>query len=262
MTRSSNLTIRRIDAHRDDLRAAMAQLRRRLSPRGDVVSQEGRRRTVEIFGEPLAPAAVVERICRDVGEKGLAAVLDYSARIDRAALAADALRVPAEELARAHAAAAPEFLQAIRHVRENIRGVSGGDSAARRARGSARRLPGPAVSAAGADRRLCAGWGRSVSLDCTDDRRSGPGCRGARDRRSRPSHAIRGVQRRSVGHVPRVGCFRGLPPGRSAGRGRAGLRRRGPAARRQDRRSRKPLRRPCQEARLWRRGHRLDRRPQ
>ncbi len=115
------LNLRRIDSRRDDLRAAMADLRRRLSPRGDVVSQEGRRRTIEIFGEPLSPAQVVQRICRDVEHNGLAAVLDYSARIDRAALTAESLRVPAEELARAHAEAAPEFLAAVRRIRENIR---------------------------------------------------------------------------------------------------------------------------------------------
>ena len=50
------LRILRIDSRRDDIRAAMDQLRRRLSPRGDVVSQAGRRRTIEIFGEPLSPS--------------------------------------------------------------------------------------------------------------------------------------------------------------------------------------------------------------
>ena len=46
------------------------------------------------LGEPLAPVQVVERICRDVQDKGLAAVLDYSARIDKARLTADTVRVP------------------------------------------------------------------------------------------------------------------------------------------------------------------------
>ncbi len=116
-----SLNLRRIDSRRDDLRAAMTDLRRRLSPRGDVVSQEGRRRTIEIFGEPLSPAQVVERICREVEERGLAAVLEYSARIDGANLTAETLRVPAEELLRAHAQADPALLEAVRHVRDNIR---------------------------------------------------------------------------------------------------------------------------------------------
>ncbi|OHB80032.1 MAG: histidinol dehydrogenase, partial [Planctomycetes bacterium RBG_16_64_12] len=117
---SNALKIRRIDSRRDDIRGAMAELRRRLSPRGDVVSREGRRRTMEIFGEPLSPAEVVGRICRDVDQKGLAAVLDYSARIDKAALTSDALRVPPEELARAHAEADPEFVDTLRRVRDEI----------------------------------------------------------------------------------------------------------------------------------------------
>jgi len=114
------LNIRRIDSRRDDIRAAMAELRRRLSPRGDVITLVSRERTVEIFGEPLSPAQVVERICRDVAEKGLAAVLDYSARIDKAPLTAETLRVPESELAQAHAQADREFLAALRRVRENI----------------------------------------------------------------------------------------------------------------------------------------------
>ncbi len=117
---SKSLKIRRIDSRRDDIRAAMAELRGRLGPRGDVVSREGRKRTIEIFGEPFAPVEVVERICRDVRQKGLEAVLDYSARIDRAELTPDALRVPREELARAHAEAAPEFLETVRRVGRQI----------------------------------------------------------------------------------------------------------------------------------------------
>jgi histidinol dehydrogenase len=115
------LNIRRIDSRRDDIRAAMAALREKLSPRGDVVSQSGRQRTIEVFGEPLSPGQVVERICREVAEKGLAAVLDYTARIDKAQLTPETVRVPRAELERAHARADAEFLQAVGRVRENIR---------------------------------------------------------------------------------------------------------------------------------------------
>jgi histidinol dehydrogenase len=118
---TSTLNIRRINSRRDDIRAAMAELRRRLSPEGNVVSEAGRRKTIEVFGEPLSPVQVVERICRDVKQQGLAAVLDYSARIDKAQLTAETIRVPREELARAHAQADPQFLAAVRSVRERIR---------------------------------------------------------------------------------------------------------------------------------------------
>ena len=92
----------------------MAELRRRLSPQGDVVTPASRQRTIEVFGEPLSPAEVVERVCRDVQEKGIAAVLDYSRRIDKADLAAQTLRVPEGELAAAHAQANRGFLEAVR----------------------------------------------------------------------------------------------------------------------------------------------------
>jgi len=117
---AETLKIQRIDARRDDVTAALATLRERLSPRGNVVSEAGRRRTIEVFGEPLTPAQVVERICRDVREQGLPAVLDYSARIDKATLTAETIRVPAEELAAAHRQADPEFLATLRRIRENI----------------------------------------------------------------------------------------------------------------------------------------------
>jgi histidinol dehydrogenase len=117
----SQLKIRRIDSRREDVQAAMAELRRRLSPRGDIVSQAGRQRTIEVFGEPLSPAQVVARICQEVDQKGLSAVLDYSARIDKAQLSPETIRVPEEELVRAHSQAEPEFLAAVRRIRDNIR---------------------------------------------------------------------------------------------------------------------------------------------
>ncbi|MCH8043998.1 MAG: histidinol dehydrogenase [Planctomycetes bacterium] len=116
----SPLNIRRIDTRAGDVEAQLDALRLRLSPQGDVVSEAGRRKTLEVFGEALSPAQVVERICRDVREQGLAAVLDYSRRIDGAELSADTLRVPADDLAAAHQRASEEFLATIRRIRESI----------------------------------------------------------------------------------------------------------------------------------------------
>ena len=47
------------------------RFRAKLSPAGNVVSEAGRRRTMEVFGEPLSPQQVVERICGDVQQRGL-----------------------------------------------------------------------------------------------------------------------------------------------------------------------------------------------
>jgi histidinol dehydrogenase len=114
------LKIERIDSRSADARAALLRLRESLSPRGNIVSEAGRQRTREVFGEELTPQQVVERICRDVRESGLPAVLDYSRRIDRAELTPSTIRVEPARLATAHAKADPQLLAAIRRIRENI----------------------------------------------------------------------------------------------------------------------------------------------
>jgi histidinol dehydrogenase len=62
----------------------------------------------------------VERICRDVAARGLPAVLEYTAKIDKAELTPDTVRVPAGDLAEAHARADKELLAAIRRIRARI----------------------------------------------------------------------------------------------------------------------------------------------
>lgn len=114
------LNILRIDTRNEQWREAITALRERLSPRGNLVSEAGRKRTIEVFGEPLSPEQVVERICEDVRQRGLAAVLEYSAKIDKAELSAETIRVPEAELAAAHAQASPEFLAAVRRIRQNV----------------------------------------------------------------------------------------------------------------------------------------------
>lgn len=113
-------SIPRIDTRRDDVAAALDALRQKLSPAGNVVSEAGRKKTVEVFGEPLSPQQVVERICGDVKARGLAAVLEYSRKLDRAELTPATIRVSPKELATAHAQAEPAFLATVRQVRDNI----------------------------------------------------------------------------------------------------------------------------------------------
>ncbi|WP_237225725.1 histidinol dehydrogenase [Rubinisphaera sp. JC750] len=110
-------TIRLADA---DAEALFEQLRDKLSPKGNVVSAAGRQRTIDTFGEPLTPQQVVARICGDVAEKGLAAVLDYGAKLDGKQLTAETIRVSAAELDEAHAAADDAFLETVRRVRDNV----------------------------------------------------------------------------------------------------------------------------------------------
>lgn len=117
---ATSLNILRIDSRREPVDQALAALREKLSPHGDIVSDAGRQRTLAVFGEALTPVQVVERICRDVRNRGLDAALDYGARLDGAQLSADSLRVSAEELAAAYKVADAGFLQTIRRIRENI----------------------------------------------------------------------------------------------------------------------------------------------
>ena len=117
---SANLPIPRIDTRSDDVHVALNALRQKLSPAGNAVSEAGRKKTIEVFGEPLSPQQVVERICGDVKARGLAAVLDYSRKLDRAELAGQTIRVSTDELAAAHARAESAFLATVRHVRDNI----------------------------------------------------------------------------------------------------------------------------------------------
>src|SRR5580704_17879881 len=119
-SQSPTLRIATIDCSRDDAAATFATLRDKLSPKGDVVSEAGRRRTIEIFGEPLSPQQVVERICGDVRERGLEAVLDYGRKLDKKDLSPETLRVQPAELEAAHRRADPEFMGTLRRIRANI----------------------------------------------------------------------------------------------------------------------------------------------
>jgi histidinol dehydrogenase len=117
---TTSLRIRRIQRADRSAAEQLARLRAQLSARGTIVSAKGRGLTEKVFGEPLPPAEVVERICVDVQARGLPAVLHYTQQFDRATLTADTIRVKRKELAEAHAAADPEFLEAVRRVRQNV----------------------------------------------------------------------------------------------------------------------------------------------
>jgi histidinol dehydrogenase len=114
------IKIKKIDGRHTDVRAALSDLRKALSPRGNIVSEEGRRRTLEIFGKELTPQQVVETICHDVHDRGIDAVLEYSHRVDKAPLTRDTIRVAPDELKHAHTHADSRFLATIRRIRDNI----------------------------------------------------------------------------------------------------------------------------------------------
>jgi histidinol dehydrogenase len=116
----ANWTMRRIRHGSADAAAELVRLRQQLSLQADIVSPRGRQLTEQVFGRPLTPVQVVERICTEVRQEGLAAVLRYTEKLDRVRLTDDTVRVSMAELQEAHAQAAPEFLATIRRVRHSV----------------------------------------------------------------------------------------------------------------------------------------------
>ncbi|HOM18716.1 MAG TPA: histidinol dehydrogenase, partial [Thermoguttaceae bacterium] len=116
----ARVNLLRINTQSENAPELLNQLRQKLSIRGDIVTPASRERTRRIFGQELTPQEVVERICRDVVQQGLAAVLDYTRRIDGVELTAQTVRVPVQELQQAHRQAEPAFLDAVRRIRRRI----------------------------------------------------------------------------------------------------------------------------------------------
>lgn len=114
------LKISQIDTRRDDVATALQGLRDQLNPQGNVVSEGGRAKTVEVFGRELTPQQVVEKICHDVQQHGLEAVRHYSEKLDGPQALEKPLRVPTSQLEHAHRQADPRLLKTIARVRENI----------------------------------------------------------------------------------------------------------------------------------------------
>ena len=116
----ASLTMRRIHHSAPNATRELEQLQRQLSLQADVVSPRGRELTERVFGQALTPAQVVERICKDVRDRGLAVVLHYTEKFDRARLTAETIRVSPADLKAAHADADPEFLATVRRVRQSV----------------------------------------------------------------------------------------------------------------------------------------------
>jgi histidinol dehydrogenase len=114
------LTLRRIRCADPDATRQLETLRGQLGAQANVVSARGRELTEKVFGEPLPPARVVERVCNDVRIKGLPALLHYTEQFDRVRLTLDTLRVGAADLSEAHAATDRPFLETVRRVRQNV----------------------------------------------------------------------------------------------------------------------------------------------
>jgi histidinol dehydrogenase len=114
------LKLRRIDLSAPNAAAQLTKLRDQFRTDGEIVSPASKKLTQAVFGEPLTPVRAVERICNDVRDRGLPAVLQYTEQLDKVKLKADQVRVKPAELAAAHAAADPDFLEVVRQIQYNV----------------------------------------------------------------------------------------------------------------------------------------------
>jgi histidinol dehydrogenase len=114
------LKVRRIDLTANDAARQLAKLRDQFKLDAEVVSPQAKKLSQAVFGEALTPTQAVARICSDVREKGLPAVLQYTEHFDKVKVKPDALKVKIGELEAAHKAASPDFLETLRRIRYNI----------------------------------------------------------------------------------------------------------------------------------------------
>jgi histidinol dehydrogenase len=105
-------TLRVIDPGAADYDAQVQALLAVLRSGGLVASQEH---------QALDVAKIVAEILAEVRGGGDRAAAALTSRLDRASISADAIRVPAAEIARAHREADPRFLALIRQVIGNVR---------------------------------------------------------------------------------------------------------------------------------------------
>ncbi len=112
--------LQRLRTSSPDFDSKLDSLRKRLSPDGNVVSERSQLLTQQIFGQPLSPQQVVERICTEVRSQGIEAVLKYAKALDNPDTSRASLKVPVESMEQAHRNADPYFLQCVRSIRNNI----------------------------------------------------------------------------------------------------------------------------------------------
>ncbi len=114
------LKLRRIDLSASNATSQLNKLRDQFRYDSEVVSASAKKLTQTVFGEALSPMRVVERICNEVRDKGLASVLHYTEVFDKVKLKPEMIRVKPAELAAAHASVSQEFLDVLRQIQYNV----------------------------------------------------------------------------------------------------------------------------------------------
>ena len=105
--------------HAPEFDSQFRELVHRLSPSSNLVSQSGNRLTERVFGESLAPAEVVRRICEDVKSRGDDAVRHYSHQFDQSEPDHE-FRIPLERITGAAQEVSEEYLATIDRIQRRI----------------------------------------------------------------------------------------------------------------------------------------------
>lgn len=114
------LKVRRIDLTANNANQQLTKLRDQFKIDSEVVTPQAKKLTLAVFGEALTPVQAVARICDEVHEEGIEAVIRYTEAFDKVKLKPDMFRVKESELAEAHATADQEFLDVLRRIRYNV----------------------------------------------------------------------------------------------------------------------------------------------
>ncbi len=118
---SDSLSIQVIDCRQADARVPLDKLREKLSPRGDIVSEAGRQRTIEA----VRRATRRSRWSSESAATSSSADSKPSSNTRRSSTARNSdetsMRVTEDGVEAAHAAADPEYLATVRRIRDNVR---------------------------------------------------------------------------------------------------------------------------------------------
>jgi hypothetical protein len=162
------LKLRRIDLSANTAAAQIIKLRDQFRIDSDVVPAASKKLTQSVFGTLLSPAQAAARICEEVKEKGLPAVLHYTELLDKVKLKPEMVAV--------------QQTDPVQRAAIPVRALA---SRCRNARFRSTRIA-PAISAHGTSRRLLSRRSGSLPFDLDDDDLPSSG---SRSRENRCLHA-------------------------------------------------------------------------
>jgi histidinol dehydrogenase len=114
------MKVRRIDMTEPAGKQQLAKYKAMVAPEGDIITPQGKKLSQAAFKAVLTPTQAVERICKEVREKGAASVVHYTELFDKVKLKPENLRVKEQDIIDAHGVASGDYLDCVRRIRYNI----------------------------------------------------------------------------------------------------------------------------------------------